>query len=200
MTIQRTVSSVLIAIVLMASAAAVVEAGEWAADPMHSVMNFKVRHLFSKSGGKFDDWSATINFDPAHLEKGSVEVVIQVASINTGNEQRDGHLKSADFFDAEKFPTITFKSTKVEKSEDGGYTLIGDLTMHGVTKEVSFAFDFHGSGPGPQGGSVAGFSASLTVNRKDYGISWNKTMDAGGAILGEEVTIELEIEAGEKSA
>lgn len=185
-------------IALITSVAAPALAGTWTIDPHHSVMNFKVRHIFSKAGGSFDDWAGTLEFDGKDPATLAANVTIQAASINTGNDDRDKHLRSADFFDVEKYPTITFVSKKAEKRGDDWY-LVGDFTMRGVTKEIAIEFEFDGSGKNPWGNNVAGFSADLEINRKDFGIEWNKTLDAGGMLLGDEVSIDLEIEASEAS-
>jgi len=173
------------------------DAATWEVDTSHSILSFKVRHLFSKTAGRFEDWSATLDFDPKKLETGSAQVIIQAASVNTDKDQRDKHLRSGDFFEVEKYPTIEFHSTSI--TEDGkGYLLHGNLTMHGVTKEVAIPFTMDGVGADPWGNTRAGFSGSLTVNRKDFGMVWNKAMDQGGWMLGEDVQIDLEIEAVQK--
>ena len=184
---------------LIALVALPATAGTWSIDAAHSVMNFKVRHLFSKTGGSFDQWEGTLEFDGENPASLSAQVTIQAASINTDNDDRDGHLKSPDFFDVEQFPTISFVSTKTEKRDDG-WVVIGDFTMHGVTREIAIPFEFYGAGKDPWGNTRAGFSASITVNRKDFGIEWNKTLDTGGVMLGENVVIDLEIEAVEAQA
>lgn len=172
-------------------------AGTWNIDPVHSEVDFKVRHLFSKTSGTFDTYQGQIEFDPAKPEKASVRVTIDAASINTKNEGRDGHLRSPDFFAVEEYPSITFESTKVTPKGDGMFMVDGNLTMRGVTKPVSFVAQFHGAGNHPmmEGHQVAGFSGELSVNRKDFGIVWNANMDKGGVVLGDEVEIELNIEA-----
>jgi polyisoprenoid-binding protein YceI len=184
---------------LIAVVAVPATAGSWSIDTAHSVMNFKVRHLFSKVGGSFEQWEGSLEFDGENPASLTANVMIQTASVNTDNAKRDGHLKSPDFFDAEQFPTISFVSKKVEQGEDG-WALVGDFTMHGVTQEIAIPFEFYGAGKDPWGGTRAGFSASFTVNRKDFGIEWNKTLDSGGAMLGDEVVIDLEIEAVEAEA
>lgn len=163
-------------------------------DPVHSSVGFKVKHMMvSDVRGSFEDFAGTIALDPKNVEKSTVEVTIQAASIFTNNEKRDGHLKSADFFDAEKFPTLTFKSKHVRKSGDG-YVLVGDLTIRDVTREVEFPFTL--AGPVSAGErSIVGASASLEINRHDYGVSWNKVLDAGGVVVSEKVRIEIEVEA-----
>jgi polyisoprenoid-binding protein YceI len=185
--------------ILLLSGTTLAEAAEWQADTVHSVLSFKIRHLFSKTAGKFDEWSATLDFDSENVEKGRVEVTIQTASINTDNEDRDAHLKSPDFFHVEKYPTMNFTSEKIEKTEDG-YLMHGTLTMAGVSKEISIPFEFLGAGQDPWGATRAGFAGKLTINRKDFGIEWNKAMDKGGFILGEDVDIDIEIEAVQAGA
>ena len=189
-------SAILSALVLVVAVPAV--AGTWAIDPAHSVLNFKVRHLFSKTGGSFGEWQGTLEFDGADPASLAASVTVMTNSIDTENEDRDNHLRSPDFFNVEEFPTMTFVS-KSSEQRDGEWVLVGDFTMLGVTKEVEIPFEFMGAGANPWGQTVAGFSGSVTINRKDFGMSWNKALDAGGAILGEEVTIDLEIEAVEQS-
>jgi polyisoprenoid-binding protein YceI len=184
----------ILALVLLGAGSA--SAATWHADTRHSVLSFKIRHLFSKTSGRFEDWSATLNFDPGKIEEGSVKVEIQAASVNTDNERRDADLRSPNFFDVEKYPSLSFTSTKISKGENG-YVLHGKLTIRGVTKEISFPFAFDGAGPDPWGGTRAGFSATLSIDRKDFGIVWNKTMDQGGLMLGDTVDIDIELEAVE---
>lgn len=169
-------------------------AGTWAIDPVHSTVGFSVRHLMvSKVRGTFNDFSGAITV--AEDGTPSVRAEIQVASIDTKNEQRDGHIKSADFFDAEQFPTATFVSTDVRAKGDD-YVLVGDFTLHGVTKQVELALEFNGVNPGMGQGPVAGFEASTVLNRKDFGISIDMPLEGGGAVVGDKITITLEIEAG----
>lgn len=186
-------------LILLIASAGLATAAEWKADTVHSVLSFKVRHLFSKVSGDFGEWSATLDFDPENIEQGSVQVTIQTASIDTGNENRDQHLRSEDFFDAEKYPTITFESSRIEKTDEG-HLLHGTLTLHGVSKEIQIPFEFLGAGEDPWGTTRAGFAGSVTIDRKDYGMEWNKALDKGGFMLGEEVEIELEIEAKQAGA
>lgn len=171
-----------------------VAATAYAVDPVHSSVGFKVRHLVSKTAGRFDKFSGTLLIDRADLTKSSVELSIDAASIDTDNENRDGHLKSPDFFDVEKFPSILFKSTKIEKTGEQSYAVTGDFTMHGVTKSVTIPVAVLGFSDGAQGG-LAGFESTFKLNRKDYGIEWNKTLDAGGFLLGDEVEVNITIEA-----
>lgn len=166
----------------------------WDIDPVHSSVGFQIRHMFTKVNGQFTEFSGTIQYDPENPEKSTVEVVITVASINTNDEKRDGHLKSEDFFWAEKNPEITFKSTKITKKDDM-LVIEGLLTMRGKENPVVLEAEFLGSGVDAWGMNRAGFTATTTVNRKDWGISFNKVLDSGGALLGEDVTINIEISA-----
>lgn len=183
-------------VLLAAMVPSLAESAAWKIDPAHSSASFQIRHFFSKVQGGFDELSGTIEFDPANPTQAKVEAVLSTASINTKNEKRDGHLRSGDFFDAEKHPQITFKSTKVEVVE-GGFRVTGDLTMRGVTKPAVLEVELLGAGPHPmiEGGQIAGFTAKTTVNRQDFGIQWNKTFDNGGAMLGDDVEIQLSVEA-----
>ncbi|MDX2193260.1 MAG: YceI family protein [Gemmatimonadales bacterium] len=168
-------------------------APQWKVDLAHSEMSFKIRHLMSKVSGTFNDWSGTITGDPKDWSKGTVEIVIQAASIDTRNERRDGHLKSNEFFDVAKFPTLAFKSTKVTVSGTR-LTVAGDLTMHGVTKPVVLEGEYTGTtGAGDK--QKVGFSFTTKLNRLDYGVTWNRAVEGGGVTLGDEVTIEINVEA-----
>lgn len=168
----------------------------WAIDPNHSSVEFSVRHLFSKVPGKFTTFSGAIVYDPANPAASSVKAAIDASTISTANEKRDGHLKSEDFFDVAKYPTLTFESTKVEAAGENKLKVDGNLTMHGVTKPVTLDVTFLGSGPGPGDRQVSGFEAVAKVNRKDFNIIWNRNLDHGGTLLGEEVEIHLNVEAG----
>jgi polyisoprenoid-binding protein YceI len=170
-------------------------------DKDHSEATFSIRHLVSRVSGKFDDFAGTINVDPKKPAASSVEFTIKTASIDTGVADRDKHLRSADFFDAEKNPEISFKSTSVKA---GGkkdlYDVTGDFTMHGVTKRITLPVTFLGFAKDPWGNERAGFSSEITLDRKAYGINWNKALDAGGALLGDEVTVRINIEAAKSKA
>ena len=165
-------------------------------------MGFSIRHFFSKVPGQFKDFSGTIVMDEKSPPASSVEVTIQAASISTDNERRDAHLRSPDFFDVDTFPTLTFKSTKVAPAGKDKVKIAGDLTMRGVTKTVVLDVEFLGMGQvgigGQSMGTKAGFDATTTVNRKDFGINWNKTLDQGGLMLGDDVAISLHVEANLK--
>ena len=181
-----------------ASASAAVET--YMLDPSHTVVGFSVRHFFSQVPGSFKEFSGTMKLDTANLDASSVDATIQTTSIFTNNDRRDNHLRSADFFEVDKYPTITFKSTKVipGKSESN-FQVVGDLTIRGITKPATLDVEYNGSGPvGIQGNSLgmqAGFTASTTVNRKDYGIVWNRQLDQGGVMLGDDVDITLSVAA-----
>ena len=173
----------------------------WNIDPSHSAIGFSVRHMVvSKTRGRFTKWSGQIRFDPANPSASSVEVNIDPASIDTADAQRDEHLRSPDFFDVSKHPTASFRSTKVEDLGGDRYRITGDLSVHGVTKSVVLESTFEGSGKDPWGGERAGFVASTSIDRKDFGLEWNKALDTGGLLVGEKVELSLEIEAVKQSA
>ncbi|MGV0772555.1 YceI family protein [Mycobacterium syngnathidarum] len=168
-------------------------AGTWAIDPVHSSINFSVRHLMvSKVRGSFETFSGAV----VVAEDGtpSVSATIDVTSIDTRNEQRDAHVRSADFFDAENYPSATFVSTGVRPDGDD-YVVDGDFTLKGVAKPVSLKLEFNGVNPGMGQGPVAGFEASVVLNRKDFGIDIDMPLETGGTVVGDKVTITLEIEA-----
>lgn len=178
---------------MTASVASTLSTGTWGIDPVHSSIAFSVRHLMvSKVRGSFGAFSGAI----VVAEDGtpSVSAEIAVDSLNTGNEQRDGHVKSADFFDVEKYPTASFVSTGVRADGDD-YVLTGDFTLKGVTKPVELKLAFNGVNPGMGHGEVAGFEASVVLNRKDFGIDIDMPLETGGAVVGDKVTVTLEIEA-----
>src|ERR1700738_408120 len=166
-------------------------------DKVHSTMGFQVRHLFSKVPGKFDDFSGQIQLDEANPEKSSVQVTIKAASVDTANKQRDNDLRSPNFFDAAKYPEITFKSKSVTKTGDKTANINGDLTMHGVTKEVVLKAELLGKGAGMQGKTVTGWDASTALKRSEFGLSWNKAVE-GTQIVGDDVQIDLHVEADKK--
>jgi polyisoprenoid-binding protein YceI len=169
-------------------------AGTWAIDPVHSEVGFSVRHMMvSKVRGKFKTFSGQLvtGEDPAGS---AVTAEIDMASIDTGNEQRDGHIRSADFFEVENFPTMTYRSTGV-RVEGGEYILDGDLTLKGVTKSVPLSLELNGFGQDPYGGTRAGFTATGEINRRDFGVNFNAALETGGAVVADKVTLHLEIEA-----
>jgi polyisoprenoid-binding protein YceI len=163
-------------------------------DPVHSRVEFTIRHMFSKVTGDFGAFTGSVKYDPAAPGTSSVTVEIDASSIDTNNDGRDKHLKSADFFDVAKYPTLHFASNKITPGAEGKLKVEGMLTMHGITKPVVIDAAFLGSGPDLRGTIRAGFEGSTKLDRKDYGIVWNKTLDQGGTYLGDEVTINLQIE------
>ena len=168
-------------------------AGVWAIDQVHSSVNFSVRHLVvGKAHGRFDQFSGAITISEDGTP--SVRAEVDVTSIDTGNEQREAHIKAPDFFDAAKFPTATFVSTAVRADGDD-YLLDGDFTLKGVTRPVTLALTFNGVSPGMGHGEVAGFDSSVVLSRKDFGVGGELLLDGGGAIVGDKVTITLAIEA-----
>ena len=178
---------------MTAAVATDLTAGTWAIDPVHSSINFSVRHLMvSKVRGSFETFGGAVTV--AEDGTPSVSATIDVNSINTRNEQRDAHVRSADFFDAEHYPTATFVSTAVRPDGDD-YVVDGDFTLKGVTKPVSLKLEFNGVNPGMGQGAVAGFEASVVLNRKDFGIDIDMPLETGGTVVGDKITVTLEIEA-----
>lgn len=168
---------------------------DYTVDTAHSALNFRIKHLLSKVSGRFTDWTGTIQYDPTMKTPATFNATIKTASITTDHAKRDEHLKSPDFFDAAKNPEITFKSTKVAKKSGKNFDVTGDLTMAGKTKPVTLQFEYLGEQKDPWGNMKAGFAGKTTINRKDWGIVWNKTLDAGGVMLGDQVEIEVLLEA-----
>lgn len=167
-------------------------------DKTHSEVGFRVRHFVAKTAGRFDDFSGTITVVPGKPAESSVEFVIKAASINTANANRDTHLKSPDFFNVEKNPEITFKSTKVTPVDADTFNVTGIFTMNGTAREIALPVDFNGTVIDGRGTEKAGFSLATKINRKDYGIVWNQTLDTGGMVLGDEVEITINIEANKR--
>ena len=167
-------------------------------DPNHSSVGFSIRHFVSNVPGRFRDFNGVIKYDKQNPAASSVELTVQAASIDTDNTDRDNHLKSPDFFDVAKYPTLTFASTKVTAKDANTLNVTGNLTMHGVTKEVTIPITVLGTMKGPRG-EKAGFETAFTVNRKDYGIVWNRVLDAGGSILGDDVKVSIGIEADQQA-
>ena len=168
----------------------------WNIDPAHSAAEFKVKHMMiSNVKGSFSGLSGALTEHSDDATLSSVEAAIPVAAISTGDAQRDAHLKSADFFDAEKYPTLNFKSTRVTRKGEAEYEVTGDLTIHGVTRPATFAVEGP-SAPGkdPWGNTRIGLSAVAKINRKDFGLTWNAALETGGILVGEEVTIALDVE------
>jgi polyisoprenoid-binding protein YceI len=167
----------------------------WTIDPAHSVVEFSVKHMmFATAKGRFSDVSGTITVDNENIERSAVDVTIGAASIDTRDEKRDAHLRSADFFDAENHPTLTFTSTRVERDGDD-LKVTGDLTIRGVTRPVVLEAEYNGQGVNPWGQQVLSYSAKTKINRKDFGLNWNAALETGGVLVGEEIKIQIEIEA-----
>jgi polyisoprenoid-binding protein YceI len=173
-------------------------AGVYAIDPAHTHVGFTVQHIFSKVLGQFKTFDGVISFDEKEPSADSISVTIQTSSIDTNNEIRDKHLQSPDFFDAAKNPTITFVSVKVKARGDKKYKVEGNLTLHGVTKRVIFTMEYLGQDVDPYGNQVAGFSANTTIDRRDFGLVWNKTLASGNLLVGNNVDIDLEVSANLK--
>ena len=187
--------SVCILLLSLLSMSTALAAEKYEIDTAHSFVTFTIDHLgLSKAKGSFRDVSGAIMYDAKDISKSAVEVVIKTASINTNNEARDKHLRTADFFDAEKYPEMTFKSKRVEK-RGSDYVAIGDLTIHGVTKEVSMPFKLNGPVKDMSGTMRMGVDANLKINRQDFGITWSETLDTGGLLIGNEVSIDISVEA-----
>jgi len=195
---MKTIVSSFGALALVVLLAGQATAATWQIDTTHSTLTFKIKHMLSKTAGQFTEWEGTIETGDA-LTEGSANVTIQAASIDTRDQKRDDHLRSADFFDVENHPTITFKSTKVVENGDQ-YVMHGDFTMLGITKTVEIPFEFHGTAKDPWGNTKAGFSGSTTINRKDFGMVWNNALDQGGFVLGDDVEIQLDIAAVQTQA
>ncbi len=173
-----------------------VTASPWSIDPAHSNAHFTVRHMMiSNVRGEFSLVSGNVQLDPADVTRTQIEVEIKAASINTREEKRDAHLRSADFFDVEKYPDITFRSKRIVAKGEGDFQVLGDLTIHGVTREVTFAVE--GPTPvvkDPWGNLRIGITANAKINRKDFGLVWNALVEGGGVMVGEDVKIELDAE------
>lgn len=170
------------------------EMARYDVDPDHSSVEFRVAHMVvSKTTGRFMDYTGVVDMDAEAVVVKTIEATIKTASVNTNQEKRDGHLRGADFFDVEKYPTMSYKLKSYQKTGDG-YRAVGDLTLRGVTKEITLVGNFNGVTKDPWGNIRAGFNAEGTFNRKDFGMVWNKTLDSGGLVVGDEVFITLDIE------
>jgi polyisoprenoid-binding protein YceI len=191
---MRTLS---LSVLALALAAGTGSADTYTADSAHSEVVFSVRHLggVSKVSGRFNEFAANINGDPAKPEAATVEFTIKTTSIDTKEAGRDKHLRSADFFDVEKYPEITFKSSKIAAKGQNKYDVTGTLTMHGVSKEVTLPVTMAGPVKDGRGNEKFGFETSTKLNRKDYGITWNRALDAGGVMVSDDVQIDISMEA-----
>lgn len=167
----------------------------WNIDPTHSSADFTVRHMMvSNVRGGFDVVGGQITFDPENPANASVDVTIDVSTINTGVEDRDNHLRSADFFDVETYPTLTFKSTDVTLTGDDTANVTGDLTIRDVTRSVVLQVEFLGSGQSPFGDTRAGFEGTANINREDFGLTWNQALETGGVLVGKDIKISLDVQ------
>ena len=174
--------------------AALAESARWNVDPDHSTVEFRVSHMVvSKTTGRFMDYTGFIDMDEEAEMVNAIEATIKTVSVNTIHEKRDAHLRNADFFDVEKYPTMSYKMKSYKKTGEG-YTAIGELTLRGVTKDITLLGNFNGTTKDPWGNTRAGFNAEGKLNRKDFGMVWNKTLDNGGLVVGDEVQIRLDIE------
>ncbi|MGE8206987.1 YceI family protein [Heyndrickxia sp. NPDC080065] len=172
------------------------EKHKWVVDTVHSSIDFSIKHMvIAKVKGTFLTFDASIEADPEDLTTADIEFNVEVASIDTRNKDRDNHLRSADFFDVEKFPKMQFKSSKIVKKSEGEYEVTGDLTIHGTTRPEMFLVTYEGQATDPGGNIKAGFSANGTINRSEYGLTWNAVLEAGGVMVGDQVKVSIEIEA-----
>ena len=193
-------SAKLVCLLVLAAAvfagAPAVSAGEkLKIDPEHSSVGFSVRHLFTRVQGRFTKFSGTLEFDAKAIEAAKVSATIQAASVDTNVAERDNDLRSKRFFDVEKFPTLDFITTKVEKVGGQRFKVHGKLTMHGVTREVVLDAEFLGAGKDPWGNQRYGFHAATTVDRKDFDMQWNEALETGGVLVGDDIEVVLDIEA-----
>jgi polyisoprenoid-binding protein YceI len=192
--VRRAAGAVTWGLVALLSSAAGAETARWNMDPDHSIVEFRVAHMVvSKTSGRFTDYSGFVELDADAKSLTAIEATINAASINTNQAKRDAHLRNADFLDVENYPTMTYKMKRYKKEGDT-YTAVGDFTLRGVTKEVTLVGTLNGVTKDPWGNTRAGFSAEGKLNRKDFGMVWNKTLDSGGLVVGDEVQIRLEIE------
>ena len=164
-------------------------------DKGHSEVAFQVRHLLTKVRGQFGDFGGTIAFDEENPANSTVNVTIQATSISTQTGDRDNHLRSADFFDVDKYPTLAFTSASVTPRSADAFDVVGDLTIHGVTKQVTLPVSYLGTAKDPWGNEKAAFETELTINRKDFGLNWNAALETGGFLVGDDVKISLSIQA-----
>ena len=192
---MRPIHRIIAVLALVLAGAAPASAATYAIDPAHSSVNFKIKHLMvSWVHGKFNTFSGTFDYDPKNLRVWKTSVTIDAASIDTGIEMRDKHLRSADFFDTAKYPALSFVMATVTEGKAGAYALTGNLTMHGVTKPVVLDLESGGTAKDPKGRTHVGFSASAKLNRKDFGVAWNQDLKEGGVMIGEDVFITIEID------
>lgn len=173
---------------------------KWIVDPTHSAIEFSVKHMMiAKVKGSFNKFEASILANPSDLTTAEIDFTVDVASIDTRNADRDNHLRTADFFDVEKNPTLTFKSTKIVKTDEDEYDVTGNVTLNGVTQEETFSITFEGQGKDPWGNEKAGFSGKGKVKRSDYGLTYNAALETGGVLIGDQITLTIEIEAAKEA-
>jgi polyisoprenoid-binding protein YceI len=173
----------------------------WQIDPAHSHIQFTVRHMMiAKVRGQFENFTGTVELYEDEPEKSHVDIQIEAASINTREDQRDQHLRSPDFLDAENYPYLTFKSKRVERLDENRARMVGDLTIRDVMREVALDVTYEGQAKSPWGTMTAGFSASTTINRKDWGLTWNQALETGGVLVGDQVIIDIEVEVVKQTA
>ena len=180
---------------MTATLAATKAAQTYAIDKTHSEVTFQVRHLLTKVRGRFSEFSGSVLFDQEHPEKSSVSVTIDASSIDTGTQDRDTHLRSDDFFAVTTYPTLTFESSRVVNTGDDAYDVAGTLTIRGVAREVTLPVTYLGTATDPWGNARAGFEASITLNRKDFDLTWNAALETGGFLVGDDVRVSLSIQA-----
>ncbi|WP_108671657.1 YceI family protein [Peribacillus acanthi] len=173
----------------------------WVLDTTHSSVDFSIRHMMvSNVKGSFNSFTATIEADPTDLTTANIQFSIDLESVDTRNADRDNHLRTADFFDIEKYPQLTFVATSIVKTGENEYDVTGDVSLHGVTRSEKFAVTFEGEGKDPWGNEKAGFSGKGSINRSDYGLTWNAALETGGILVGDQVKISLEIQAAKQQA
>ncbi len=173
---------------------------KWTVDAGHSMLEFSVKHMMiSRVKGVFNDFEANILADPQDLTDAEIEFTVDLGSIDTRKKDRDDHLRSADFFDVENHPQMNFKATDIQKTSENEYDVTGDMTIRGTTKPVTFNMTFEGQHKDPWGNEVAGFSGHGKLNRKEVGLTWNATLETGGVLVGEDININIEIEAHKQS-
>lgn len=173
---------------------------KWAVDASHSSIDFSIRHMMiAKVKGTFQAFEAEIEANPADLTTAKINFSVGLASIDTRNTDRDNHLRSADFFDTENMPKMTFEAKQITSTDSNEYDVVGDLTLHGITRSEKFAVIFEGAGRDPWGNEKVGFSATGAINRSDYGLTYNAALETGGIMIGDEVKIMIEIEASKQA-
>lgn len=169
---------------------------KYVVDSTHSSIGFQAKHMMiSKVKGHFDNFNSELDINPDDLSGGSIQFEVEIASINSNNQDRDNHLRSADFFDAENHPKMKFVATDIKKVDDDEYKITGDLSIHGVTKPVTFDAEYNGKGTNPWGVEVVAFEADGKISRKEFGLNWNSTLETGGVLVGDDIKIHIEIEA-----